>query len=261
MQKFTASTRFVFSFNQRYLAGLLRKFGRQDKLRSVFFGTLESKGRMDPLHFCIAVGPISVYLLMLGLINLRNRPFLTTGARDGAALGIGIAGLVIAGPMELFFPEGAASQFGPFVWLLMLAFYGLCVSLAVLMMRSRLVIYNISAEQLRPILGQVAVELDPKSRWVGNGLVIPNLNVHLHMESVDWLRNIQLTSGGNQQSFEGWRKLSIALNQALQPIKVGPNIVGIGMLLASGVMAAVTATWMLTDQQAVARALVDMLRQ
>lgn len=222
---------------------------------------------MDPLHFCIAIAPIAVYLLMLGLINLRSRPFLTTGARDAAALGIGIAGLVIAGPMELFFPEGAAAnEFGPlgggaWVWLLLLAFYGLCVSLAVLMMRSRLVIYNISADQLRPILGQVAMELDPKSRWAGDGLIIPNLNVHLHMESVDWLRNVQLTSGGNQQSFEGWRKLSIALNNALEPIKVGPNIIGIGMLLASAVMAVVTATWMLTDQQAVARALVDMLRQ
>lgn len=216
---------------------------------------------MDPLHFFIAVAPVAVYMLMLGLINLRSRPFVTTGARDAAALGIGIAGLVIAGPMKLFFPEGAASQFGGLiVWLLLLAFYGLCVSLAVLMMRSRLVVYNVSSEQLRPILGQIAMELDPKSRWAGDSLIIPKLNVHLHMENVDWLRNVQLTSGGNQQSFEGWRILGVELKKALQPIKVGPNIIGIGMLLASGVLAAASATWMLADQQSVASALVEMLR-
>ena len=59
---------------------------------------------MDPLHFCVAVAPLSVYLLMVGLINLSGWPFVTTGTRDTAALGIGIIGLVIAGPMELFFP-------------------------------------------------------------------------------------------------------------------------------------------------------------
>ena len=67
---------------------------------------------MDSLHFCIAVVPLAVYLLMMGLLNLRRRPFVTTGARDAATLGIGVIGFVIAGPMELFFPEGAASQFG-----------------------------------------------------------------------------------------------------------------------------------------------------
>ena len=105
---------------------------------------------MDPLHFCIAIAPLSVYFLMLGILNLYGRPFVTTGARDAAALGIGISGLVIAGPMELFFPEAAASQYGSFVWILLISFYGLCVSLIVLLMRSRIVIYNTSLEQLRP---------------------------------------------------------------------------------------------------------------
>lgn len=216
---------------------------------------------MDPLHFCIAVAPLSVYFLMLGILNLVGRPFVTTGARDAAALGIGIAGLVIAGPMELFFPEGAASRFGGYIWILLISFYGLCVSLAVLLMRSRIVIYNISSDQLRPIVGQVAMQLDPKSRWTGDSLFIPNLNVHLHMESIDWLRNVQLTSSGNQQSFEGWRRLEKELKSALQVIRVGPNLVGIGMLLVSGVMATGTAVWMLTDQQAVAQALNEILRR
>ena len=216
---------------------------------------------MDPLHFCIAVAPLSVYFLMLGFLNLYGRPFVTTGARDAAALGIGISGLVIAGPMELFFPEAAASQYGSFVWILLISFYGLCVSLVVLLMRSRIVVYNVSLEQLRPILNQVAMELDKKSRWTGDSLLIPGLQVHLHLEAVDWLRNVQLTSGGINQSFEGWRKLEIELGKALKQIRVGPNLFGLGLLAAAGVMAACSATWMISDPQSVAQSLQEILRR
>ncbi len=216
---------------------------------------------MDPLHFCIAVAPLSVYFLLLGCLNLTARPFVTTGARDAAALGIGISGFIVAGPMELFFPEAAASQYGSFVWILLISFYGLCVSLIVLLMRSRIVVYNVGLEQLRPILNQVAMEMDRKSRWTGDSLLIPELNVHLHLEAVDWLRNVQLTSGGVNQSFEGWRKLEIELKKALSAIRVRPNLFGIGMLCAAFVLAAMSATWMIQDPQSVAQAFDDLLRR
>ena len=216
---------------------------------------------VDPLHFCIAIAPLSVYLVMLGFLNLQRRSFVTTGARDAAALGIAISGLVVAGPMELFFPESAASQYGSFVWILLLSFYGLCVSLVVLLMRSRIVIYNINSEQLRPILNQVAMDLDKKSRWTGDSLLIPELNVHLHLEPVDWLRNVQLTSGGINQSFEGWRTLEIELRKALRPIRVRSNILGIGFLLVAGLLAVASASWMISDPQSVAQSLDDLLRR
>lgn len=216
---------------------------------------------MDPLHFCIAVAPLSVYLLMLGYLNLRKRPFLTTGARDAGVVGIALLGFVIAGPMELFFPEGAASRFGPWVWVLMVVFYGLCVSLLVLLMRPRLVAYNVSLEELRPILTKVALGLDSKSRWAGDSLLLPTLGVHLHAESVDWLRNVQLSSGGSQQSFEGWKKLELELELALRRLAVRPNFIGVPMLLVSAALAIVSAAWMLSDQTSVANTLDHMLRK
>jgi hypothetical protein len=216
---------------------------------------------MNPLHFCIAIAPLSVYLLMLGFLNLRRRPFLTTGARDCATLGIGIIGFVIIGPMELFFPEGAAGRFGAWVWVLLIVFYGLCVSLLVLLMRPRLVIYNISMEELRPILTKVAMKLDPKSRWTGDALVIPRLNIHLHVESVQWLRNVQVSSGGTQQSFEGWKLLENELAKALPKITVGPNVMGIPMIAASALLAAAVAFYMVSDPNAVVAAMNDMLRK
>ena len=215
---------------------------------------------MDPLHFCIAVAPLSVYLLLLGILNLRNRAFVTTGARDTAALAIGIIGLMLIGPMKLFFPEGAASRFGIMVWLMLIVFYGLCVSLTVLLMRARIVVYNITLDNLRPILTGVAMRLDKKSRWTGDSLYLPELKVHLHLEPVEWLKNIQLTAGGNSQSYEGWLTLERELEKALQKIPVEPSMAGIPMLIFSGVLATGALSWMLTDQQAVAQAFNELLR-
>ncbi len=215
---------------------------------------------MDPLHFCIAVVPLAVYLLMMGLLNLRRRPFLTTGARDIAALGVGIVGLMVTGPMELFFPESAASQFGAWVWVMLLVFYGLCVSLIVLLMRSRIVIYNVSMDKLRPALTLVAMEMDRKSRWVGDSLIIPSTGVHLHAEPVRWLRNVQLTAVGHNQSQDGWTTLEIELGKALEKIPVGSNLFGIPLVILSVLLAIGTAAWMLSDQASVASSFENMWR-
>ncbi len=215
---------------------------------------------MDPLHFCIAIVPLAVYLLMIGYLNLGGRPFVTTGARDTAALGIGLAGLVAAGPMILFFPESAASQFGNWVWLMLLAFYGLFVSMFVLMMRPRIVIYNVTTEQLRPVLTSVAMELDPKSRWAGNSLLIPSHNVHLYIDASNWLKNVQLTSGGNEQSFDGWRVLESKLSERLKDYSSGPNLAAFPLLIMALGLAIATATWMLFDMDAVASAWDELRR-
>jgi len=215
---------------------------------------------MYPLHFCIAVIPLAVYLLLLGILNLRSRPFVTTGARDTGAVAIAIVGLMLIGPMKLFFPEGAASRFGIFVWLMLIVFYGLCVSLSVLLMRSRIVIYNISAEHLRPILTGVAMRLDKRSRWTGDSLWLPELKVHLHLEPSPWMKNIQLTAGGNQQSFESWLLLEKELNAALRKIPVQPNMIGIPMLATSLALAIGAAQWMLADKLAVAQAFQELMK-
>ena len=218
---------------------------------------------MDPLHFCIGIAPLCVYLLLIGILNLRNTPFVTTGARDTAGLAIAVSGMVIAGPMELFYPDGAASQFqyAGVVWIMLIVFYGLCVSLAVLLMRSRIVIYNVSLEQLRPILNAVAMKMDNKSRWVGDSLHMPQVHIHLHVESAHWLKNIQLTAGGSQQSYESWTMLEKELRVAVKQSSVSPNYMGIGLLIVSGILSLGTAIWMVAQQDAVRLALEEMLRR
>ena len=215
---------------------------------------------MDPLHLCIALGPVIAYLMLLGLLNCRRRPFLTTGARDLAALGIGVSGLVVAGPMELFLPELAANQFGSYVWPMMLALYGLCWTLLVLLIRPRLVIYNMTLHQLRPILSSVASELDPELRWAGDSLSLPTLHVQLHLETFSTLRCTQLISSGPAQSCAGWRKLEIRLAEALQATRTTINPYAMSLILLAIFMAVSVTFKMATNLELVQTQLREMLR-
>jgi hypothetical protein len=215
---------------------------------------------MDPLRLSIALGPLAVYLLLLGMINLSRRPFVTTGARDMSALGIAISGLVIVGPMELFLPGAAAWPPVWLVWLLCLVLYSLCVTLVVMLLRPRIVIYNISAERLRPILADVVAGLDKEARWAGDCLVLPSMGVQLHVEPMGPFKNAQLVGAGPQQNLAGWRKLELTLARVLRENASTRNAYGL-VLLVVGVLAVGVITFlMVRDTQSIAHGLREMLR-
>ncbi len=131
-------------------------------------------------------------------------------------------------------PQGAVMQLGGriLVWTLMLGLYALTLTLCVLSMRPRLIIYNVTADQLHQSLQQVAEQLDAHARWAGDALVLPRLGVQLHLETPTPLRNAQLVSSGPRQSYEGWRRLEQALGKELRQARGGPNWIW-GLVLVS----------------------------
>jgi hypothetical protein len=175
-------------------------------------------------------------------------------------LGLAISGFVVAGPMELFLPEAAAVIFGGFVWLLLLGFYGLCLMLLVLALRPRLVIYNVTVDQLRPILADVVSGLDPDARWAGESLTLPRWHVQLHIEPFVAMRNVQLVSTGPRQSYGGWRRLENALAEALRETKGQANPYGFSLILFGLLMVALVTYGVVSDTQSVEHALREMLR-
>ena len=216
---------------------------------------------MTAFHFFIIAIPLAAYFFLIGIVNLHRRPFLTTGARDAGAIGIAISGLVVVGPMGLFFPDQAAGHFGSYVWLLLLTFYGLCVSLAVLLMRPRLIVYNLNPQKLRPILASIAIKLDSKTRWNGDSLLMPQLGVHLLLDGNPWTCHSQLVSIGKQQQVESWRLLEKELRHELRAIRGDTVVLGVSLVLMSLVLAA-GATWWAYDQQtAFIEGLAEMLRR
>jgi hypothetical protein len=199
---------------------------------------------VDPFRLTIAVVPLAAYLLLVGLINLRRRPFLTSGGSDLAALGAALSGLMFVGPIDLFRPEAATVEFGNFIWLIMLAFYWLWVLLVVLVARPRLVVYNVSIEELHPVLAEAAARLDADPRWAGDALAMPQLGVQLHLEAFELMRNVSLVASGSRQNIEGWRQLARELAAALRPVRVKPNPRGVGFVLAAALLMAGSVTYL-----------------
>ncbi|MHB1033956.1 MAG: hypothetical protein ACYC35_06260 [Pirellulales bacterium] len=215
---------------------------------------------MESSHLCVALGPLAIYLVWLAAINLRRRPTLVSGGRDLTFLGLAVSGLLIVGPIELFFPETAAIHFGPYVWLFLLAFYALALALAVLSGRPRLLVYNAAAEELRPVLVQAAAAIDPQSQWAGDSLTLPTLGVQLHLEESASMRNVALVATGDRQNGAGWHRLAAALAAALREVRVARNPSGISFALL-GLMIVAALGWVsFHNPRAIAQGLCEMLR-
>jgi len=216
---------------------------------------------MDPFRLCLALGPVAIYLLLLGAINLSRRPFLVSGTRDTAALGLAVSGLILVGPMELFLPLPAALRFGSYVWVLLMALYGLVLVLVLLLSRPRLVIYNIASGELRPILADAVTRLDAEARWAGDSLWLPTLGVQLCLESLTALRNVALVSAGPHQNYLGWRRLELGLRAALDQYEV-PRNWRATVLTATGLALLVfLLVTIASDPQAVAQVMFEMIRR
>lgn len=215
---------------------------------------------MNLLFFCIALGPLAVYLFLLGVINFGRRPLIVGGGRDTAALGVALSGFVLFGPMALLMPMAAASRFGHWIWPLLAGLYVLIVTLIVLVGRPRLVIYNMTADRLRPILADLVTHLDSHARWAGDTLWLPQLGVHLHIESFPAMRNVSLVAIKAEQPLEGWQRLEHALSAELREVEVGRNLRALYMVGIAGAIAAGIGYGLTRHTDTLAQAIRDMFQ-
>ncbi len=213
----------------------------------------------DPLRLAIAFVPLASYLFLIGLLNARRRPFLTTGSADLATLAAALSGLVLVGPIELFRPVDASTEYGRYVWAFLMVFYWLTTWLAVLLARPRLVVYNISEAELRPVLAEAARAIDPQAHWAGDSLSLPTQGVQLHLESFDLMRHVSLISSGSKQSLAGWQLLTSQLYDRLKPLNVAPNPRSLGLVLFALLLLATSTTHMLVHPQRLAQAMQEIL--
>jgi hypothetical protein len=214
---------------------------------------------MDGVRICVALAPLALYLAFIASLNLRRRPAMLSGGWDWTALGFGLSGMVLVGPIELLHPYAAVNILGLYIWVLSVAFYVLLVSLVVLMSKPRLTVYNISVEELRPLLAQVIDGLDPQHRWAGSCLSLPNLNVQLFLETNTLMRNVALVAAGDRQCHMGWRQLERALSQQLTPVRARVNVWGVGLSMAALTIAAVTAWFAQQNHQMIVATFREIL--
>jgi len=208
------------------------------------------------VSLAIAAIPVALYLAMLGLLRLRKQPFVTTGWRDVATLGIAVIGLVAIGPVQLFFPNYAAAHFSGWVWGLLLALYLLSLLLLVLSCRPRLIVYGISEDAFYETLLAAATRVDVDASWHGQILTLPAARLQLSAEPTGALGVQQATSVSSLATVGPWLELERELvKQCAQTTSQVRSWTGL-VLLISGLLLGVAAiAGLLMDP---AQALIDL---
>jgi len=134
----------------------------------------------DPFSVLAASLPLISYCLVLALVRISGRVLVTTGGRDLAAVLVAVAGFVMVGPAELFFPHATATLLGGWVWFPLTLLYLLVGTLAVLTSRPRLVVYGRTAKELYPAVLRAARSIDEHA--VGD---TEQCQIHLPARKVD----------------------------------------------------------------------------
>ena len=214
---------------------------------------------IDPARLCIALGPLAVYLIVIGLVNLSRRHFVTTGTRDLLALGVGLSGFAVIGPIELLTSSSVVIALGPTYWALVLGLYASGWVLLTMYVRPRLVVYNVSEEELAPVLEQAARQLDPQAQWVGQTLLLPTWQAQLALEPFSVLCNVSVVGVGEVPAPAFWRQLEIALRRQVAESRVVPNSYGLGMVIVAVAMFIAMGYQWVNNSQTVTRSLLDIL--
>jgi hypothetical protein len=165
----------------------------------------------------IALLPLGCYLLGLAWAHLRRRPLAVSGVFDGVMLAAAVSGLAVVGPLALLVPVTGGS---PWSWPVLGFLFALCVAVCVLVSRPRMVVYNITVEQFRPLVAEVVSSLDPRARWAGESAALPDRGFQLHIEGNGPLRTVSIVNVGERSSAEGWGEFTRRLRRAVRGLRV-----------------------------------------
>jgi len=194
----------------------------------------------------IAILPLGCYLLGLAWAHLRRRPLAVSGVLDGALLAMAVSGLAMVGPLALLMPVTGGS---PWSWPVLAFLFALCVAVSVLVSRPRMVVYNITVEQFRPLVAEVVSSLDPKARWAGENAALPERGFQVHIEGNGSLRTVSVVNVGERSSPEGWGEFTRRLRRAVRGLPVrrspwGGLFAGLGCgLIAVATFLAIGPSW------------------
>lgn len=195
----------------------------------------------DPFATVVALLPLAAYLLLLGGIRLRQRPLVTTGVRDGAAVALAISGLVVVGPINLFFPAPAAAHLGWWVWVLLMVLYLLSVSLLLFSFPQRIVVYGVRPRDVLEPLEAAARLVDPAATAIPERMQVsmPERQVHLRVESLGWTHAVAIEAFEKNLHPQFWDHLLRELRERTHSLRPPSNRGAAGMFLVGGLLLAI----------------------
>jgi len=196
---------------------------------------------IEPFAVLLALLPLISYLIVLSLIRLTGHVLVTTGGRDIAALAVAISGLVMVGPIELFFPHTAVPVFGAKVWIALGIFYALCTTLVALTSRPKLVVYGRTPADVYPALLAAAQSMDSAATGNSESLQVqlPTLKARLRADGQRFVDYAEIVAFESNLPTACWSRLLGHLRSQLvaKPAEVPRR--GFAMLLTAVVLSAI----------------------
>ncbi len=206
-----------------------------------------------------AVVPLAIYFLWIGCLQLRTGATVLSGFADTLCLGLGLSGLILVGPCELFLPEAAANRFGWFARVLVVVLYALTLVLVALVRRPRIVIYNVTRRQWQPALAEVLSSADAEAIQFGRSASLPTLGVDFSIDVHDDNRTVQVSAISREIDIRHWRRIRLSLRESLHAIPGSANPRAAGLVFA-GIAALAVVTYIgVTDWPTLARGLQQWL--
>jgi hypothetical protein len=215
---------------------------------------------MNLFALIIIALPIAVYCLMIGMLHRSKHPFLVSGGRDMALLGLAMLGLILVGPSQLFFPVAAFNLLGPAVWFLMTLLYFFIVLFVILNSRPRLIVFGLSPDVLANHVKESLDEMDIESTWMGLTFAAPAIRVDGTIEAAGNGELSQIVATRSSQDVIGWMKLERALGAKLRKLEISPRSTGT-VWIAMGLAALMALGLQIySNPTAVADGMRDLLR-
>ena len=129
-----------------------------------------------------------------------------------------------------------------------------------MVMKPRIVVYNMSADEIRPIVGSVVSELDTEARWAGDSVCLPNLRIQLYLQTHPAMRNVQLVATNGEQNLTSWKRLESQLHGAMNNVSVTMNPRAVLFFIAASIMVAVIGVSLLAGREVIAERMEDFFR-
>jgi heme exporter protein D len=200
----------------------------------------------------LVVGPMAIYFLVLGAMHLSGRIIVVSGGRDFAALALATAGLIAAGPVELFFPATAMTHFGLYIWLALAMLFLLSVLLIILNQRPQYVVYGANLTMLAEAVREAAKCQDEAATCQGEFIDLPSTGLMLRIDGSATGTACRITAISSRVYLRQWLQLRSDLQRQLQTKKSVGAVTGVAFLCASLLMLAGMLSTIVASPQAVA---------
>ena len=173
---------------------------------------------MEPFALMLMMAPLLLHMVVISVIRLSGRYHVTTNGRDLASIAFAVSGMIAVGPAELFFPMSAAAVFGPYVWGALALFYWLCVSLMVLGLPQRLVVYGGNPRELFHALQEASRSIDEtaEANQESYQIFLPQTKIHLKLHAMGTPDHASISAFESNLSPLFWHQLKLAIKSQLR---------------------------------------------